>query len=1151
MTLKFVLGKAQNDHQKIMLHDLKQAQEKQPDTKFIWLVPNHLKFEMEVKVLQSLQTETSVFASNQVQVFSFSRLLWYFLRTHSIYQSPQLTPTLQTMILAQIVREKATDLQLYAGEEQQFGFITILQAQINDLQNQEINVEDLAGWQKEVPLRGDLPLKLVDLQIIYQAYLARIKHQFSDQQALYQNLQDFLKKDPQQAQIQYFISGFSQFTMQEQNLIKTLIQHSAGVEIALQLDPQVTSAESDFFWQRPLRTYTRLRQFAQQAQIPYRTINAPDFRVQKDLVELENFWIKHQTQFQELSPTSLTDPSAIQVWTCPTPQQEIIAVTTYIRQLVATQDYRYRDFLVLARNLGPYQEFLDPYLQNQKISYFIDLQHSMKDHAFKDLLDSLFLLVQNQLQYQDIMRFLRTELVRPEGWDRTTYRQTVDQLDNYILAHALRKSDWLSPKDFASEKAHPREVQKWQQLNQLKQLIQKTYQAITKIMQNNLKGEEACGKLYQLLADLQVFKILKEWEQEAVQVGNLALSQQPEQIVNTFVRLLEEYVQIVGDQPFQANEFQIMLDNGFENAQYSTIPAVLDAIQVSELGMVQNQNHKITIIIGANSTEMPHLNEKNSLLSDDDLKSLQALEPDLQLPASQQELNQAEPYLHDLAFLSSSQRLIFSYAANDAQGENQISPYVQVLQEHFNLPTQFPSSLANNAETEVLATVASPSITTNHLVQIYRQAQDQKQTPPATWQALRELVWQQDPEKFHLTKIWASLTDQNLPESLQPALARQLYGDQLVVSISQLETFYQNPYEYFLRYGLHLHPRTELKITPANRGTFFHSVLDLTFKSLQEKKLSLHDLTAPQLRQLANQLIYQLLDQRAFSMFTSDEEFARRRLTQTVQRALEAIRQQAQAADFYPFKTEVAFGQVGAIHNLEPLEYPINQKQSVVVRGRIDRIDRLTQHPENYFVVDYKSSAHDFQFNRVYAGVDLQMLTYLASLAHDNSLFETPAQPLGGFYFYLQDPTVNFEDLKGQLANYLEFLFKKYRYKGLLVDDGTTGELLEPDLSGQNSAIFQLNKNHKPTSQKVVTSQQLQEMLQYNQELIIQAAQRILQGDLALSPVRLDQQTTALTYSDYRPIMRFDAMLPENNYRLIPKMNRKEFFQHLDSKEDQ
>ncbi|AXX64524.1 hypothetical protein DS830_03175 [Bombilactobacillus bombi] len=1145
MKLKFILGKAQNNRQAILFKDLQQQITQAPDDQFIWIVPNHLKFESEVSVLKTLKSQKQMFATNQVQVFSFSRLIWYFLRNDPLYQSPQLTTTTQAMILAKIVHRLAPQLHLYAGEANRYGFIATLQDQINELITGNVTAERLDQLTQEVSKIGDLALKLADLQLIYRSYQEQTQQHYSDQQQLMQLLNNYLTTDSQQSHFHYLISGFSQFSAQETTLLQTMISHAASVELSLVLDHPYSSQQESIFFQRPRKTFIDLFQWARQQQIPVTTQIATEQRVCADLAQLEDFWIAQNTNIAHYPSTQLQDPSAIQIWTDTIAQKEVAAVTTYIRQLVATQGYRYRDFLVLARNLDDYRQFLEPYFTNQGISYFVDLQHSMKDHAFKDLIDSLFALYQNNLQYTDVMRFLRTELVIPATMTVAQYRQAVDLTDNYILAHGIRAADWLNEADFTSESLNSQLQTQLQQINQIKSLIKSTYQAVVQIAETAGNCRQASSQLYALLDNLSVFINLKKWEQTAIEAGDITLSQQPQQIVKTFAQLLDEYVTIFGDDQFDVSEFLLVINNGFEQAQYSTIPSVLDSVHISELGMVQSNQQLITIIMGANDLDMPQVNTNNSLLSDDDLKVLHPLlQDDERLPETEQQLNSNEPYLHDIGFLSSQQRLIFTYSSTKSGNEVHLSPYVELIKQHFNLSEQVLDCVKSNNEQQVLRTVGSPTITLNHLLEIYRQAQDQHQEIPPAWQSIHDILFANPDNKAYLDLLWSSLYYQNIPQSLTNTISQALYGDHLIASISQLETFYQNPYEYFLRYGLKLQPRAEFKITPANQGTFFHEVMDQTIKTLQDNHQTINQLSAEQLQHLSTQVIQKILSQKQYQIFSRSEKFARQRMIQTAQSSLEAIRQQSRSAEFYPYKTEIAFGQVGALHNIEPLRYQLNDHQDVVVRGRIDRIDRLLSDPQDYFVVDYKSSKHDFKFSEFYAGINLQMMTYLASLINDPSLFDGPAFALGGFYFQLQDPTVKFEDLKGHWDDYQNFLFKQYKYQGIIIDNGKTAQLLEPHLT-QASQIFPITKNYKIRGQKVVSPQEFTEMLHYNQFLIKQAAQKILTGDNQLSPLRQDKQTTALQYSDYLPIMQFDAMLPENNYRSLENIDKKTFFKKL------
>lgn len=1148
MNLKFILGKAQNNKKSFMISKLKSDIKNNPDDRFIWLVPNHIKFESEVGILSALSSKEDVFATNNVQVFSFSRLQWYFLRNDPIYQKPQLTNTTQVMILSKILVDQADNLELFGNIANRPGFVASLQKQINELIADNI-VPARLGEFNQTEFQSDLPFKLHDLQLVYQKFLDEVKDKYADSNALMKLLADYLMNDPHQSKIHYYISDFSQFNAQEYQIIQALLLNSASVDISLTLDRAYSKDQTSIFFNRPLNTFKHLSEFARKNQVPISTEMVSGTRVANDLAKLENFWIQNNTHATINSVEELEDSNTIQVWNTTTPQKEIERISTYIRQLVAKQGYRFNDFLILARNLSEYQLFLEPYFQNQEISYFVDLQHSMKDHAFNVLIDTLFALVKNNLQYNDIFKLLKTELIIPKDIEVKDYRMDVDLTENYALANGLHANDWLNNDDFTIRSFKNKSLQqKVDRINNIRHLVKNIYLNVKDIIDNAKNCQQACEQLYLLLTNLNIFDNLKKWEKEAVKAGNISLSQQPTQIVNTFSQLLDEYVAISGNDEFNVDQFLTIIDSGFENAQYSTVPSVLDAVFISEIGMVQNNNRKITIIIGANDINMPKVNVNNNLLSDEDIQSIRPLlNADETIPETENQLNSAEPYLHDVAFLSGKQRLIFSYASTSSEQEMQISPYVDLIAKHFQIKEQVNSeSNQNISEKDILSKIGSRIITTDDLLQVYRESKDQDIPVDPHWHYLRDFLFDEEKSNTYFSKIWSGLSYKNIPAHLNENISNGLYENQLLVSISQLETFYKNPYEYFLKYGLNLHKRDEFKITPANEGTFYHAVLDQTMKELSSQNIMLDKVDKTKFKDMTGKVIQQILKDPEYRVLVDNQPFVCQQLIDIATNTLEIIRKQARVSKFDPKKTEVAFGQVGAVHNIKPLEFDLNNKKKLVVRGRIDRIDQLNNNSNYYSVVDYKSGAKNFAFGDLYAGINLQLLTYLDSLKNDPSLLGADPILAGGFYFHVKEPIIKFDkDLKGDLTKASEELFKKYKYRGLIIDDKNSPEQLEPDIGDERSDVYQINRKHIGLKSVTVDGEQFEKMLKYNQKLLINAANKIFNGEDELHPIRVGNDRTVLDYTDYLPIMQFDAMLPENNYRQISSINKDDFFKKI------
>ncbi len=82
MSLKFVLGTAAKDHQASLLEQIKTISQTDPQAKIYYIVPNHIKFATEVSVLDHLRKSSGqdILAATDIQVLSFSRLAWYFMK---------------------------------------------------------------------------------------------------------------------------------------------------------------------------------------------------------------------------------------------------------------------------------------------------------------------------------------------------------------------------------------------------------------------------------------------------------------------------------------------------------------------------------------------------------------------------------------------------------------------------------------------------------------------------------------------------------------------------------------------------------------------------------------------------------------------------------------------------------------------------------------------------------------------------------------------------------------------------------------------------------------------------------------------------------------------------------------------------------------
>jgi len=173
----------------------------------------------------------------------------------------------------------------------------------------------------------------------------------------------------------------------------------------------------------------------------------------------------------------------------------------------------------------------------------------------------LFAIYNKGMQEDDVISLLRTELLIPEEFsdDIEGFRQAVDLTENYALANGLTKRAWLGDKFKPNVKFDPKvdavKINAFEQINVIKTFIALIYQQLDRFLKADHDSMDSVSFLYNFLDKNHVFETLLKWQQQATDEKNLTLANQPEQIVNLFNQVLDEYVTVFGDQEFQSKDF--------------------------------------------------------------------------------------------------------------------------------------------------------------------------------------------------------------------------------------------------------------------------------------------------------------------------------------------------------------------------------------------------------------------------------------------------------------------------------------------------------------------------------------------------------------------------------------------------------------------
>ncbi len=492
------------------------------------------------------------------------------------------------------------------------------------------------------------------------------------------------------------------------------------------------------------------------------------------------------------------------------------------------------------------------------------------------------------------------------------------------------------------------------------------------------------------------------------------------QVWEETLRILDQAVELMGQESMDPGEFLRFLRAGLENAQMMGLPQEKDAVYFGSVRRFKpGQGLKVLCVLGLNDGVLPRNVGEDSLLDENERHRLRAVAKETEISIRDLKQETAlERFLIYTAFAAPKEELLLSFALSSLDGKAlRPSALVQRLQALFPRLT-----LRGGLRLEDELWLGS--------VESARQQMEE---------GLRGLLAGNKPDEG-LLRLYAGLRDHE-PEALAeavaavgapkeaaplpPALAGRLYGKGRT-SVSRLESFAACPYKHFVEYGLRPHILREEPLDGRDMGTAYHDAVERFVKAVSASGVGFGAITEQQTDALMDDAAAEAL--RDF-LGRGGLEGGRGRqkldqMRRTLRRSARTLVFQLRHSRFVPVAEEKAFG-------LEKgdLTLDMGNGEQISVRGRIDRVDMYKKDGETYIrVVDYKSGSAKLDLADAFYGVRLQLFVYL-----DAVLNMEEAKPAGVFYFKIGDPVVEMDG--GGPEKALEAVEKALSLKGLVLED--------------------------------------------------------------------------------------------------------------------
>ncbi|MGI6597205.1 MAG: helicase-exonuclease AddAB subunit AddB [bacterium] len=1138
--VRFILGRAGTGKTYTCLEEIKKtlASEGEEGPALILLVPEQAAFQME----HELYTGMPRAATARAQVLSFRRMARRVLAQTGGAARPWLGELGKRMVLRSLIQKHRDDLVLFGQSASTPGFTDSLAHTLAELKLYNISpqmltqrAQELARSGKETPLAG----KLHDLALLYTDLEEYLAPRYTDPEGYLALLAAKLGQAPLVQGARIWVDGFAGFTPQEFQVLSSLMKTAAEINITLCLAAEELSrprAETDLF-NRTRETYEQLLALARacraQLKAPLVLDDPPRFRGSPELAHLERYFFDYPTRTFAQPVRDIKEVAAANR------RAEVEAAAREVVYLARERGWRWRDMVLVVRDLELYHDLVATVFTDYGIPCFIDRKRTVLHHPLAQLVLAIWEIMNSRWSYDAVFRWLKTDLL-------PISRPDVDRLENYVLAYGIRGQTWqrLAPWDFHEGSGREEE---WADIDALRRQVAAWLEPVTKACQQpNPTGTSLSAALWSCLEQLKVGEKLTDWAERATAAGDSELAQEHRQLWTGFLQLLDELVIGLGDTNLTPAEYAEILASGLEGLRLGLVPPSLDQVLVGSLERSRHPNARAAFVLGVSEGVLPGRAREDAVFSDREREDLLAAGIELAPTSRVNQLH--ERYLTYIALTRASERLWVSFPLADSEGKGLApSRVLNRLRELFpSIPEDYVGMDPSGEEAEDLKFLTSPAQAAQHLVPRLRLTRAGQALGPV-WAAVQQYLRSRPQTALLYQQATHGLKHSNQVQPLTPALASSLYGRGAHTSVTRLERFAACPFQYFAYYGLNLRAREVFGVDLPSLGLFTHAILSRVTRRLLKDERGFGELEPDEAAQLVQDEVKQSVPGFAGGVLQSSPRYVylTSRLERLLTTAVGVLREQAKQGQFKPWVTEARFGFANAA--LPGLKFCLADRTQLTLAGQIDRIDIAHSGGKTYFtVVDYKSRSQRLALHEVYYGLSLQLLVYL--LAAETGLQELgveQALPAGIFYFGVQE---GFVRSSGPLApeEAAAEQLKKFRLEGLVRGEPEVVQLLDAQGGGTVTAPILKKDGTLRKNSPAVSEQQFELLLNFAAQKVQEMGLRALNGEVEVAPYKL-AGNTACDYCDFSAVCQFDPMLADNSYRTLPKLTAKEAWQAFEA----
>ena len=698
------------------------------------------------------------------------------------------------------------------------------------------------------------------------------------------------------------------------------------------------------------------------------------------------------------------------------------------------------------------------------------------------------------------MRYLKTGLAGVET-------DEISQAENYAYMWKIGSGGWLkewtqNPRGFGEEMNDDDRLE-LDALNEIrKKIINPLYTLRDRL--RDTTGEEAAEAIYNFFEKINATENIRALASSLAKQGETGLAIELERMWDTVVDLLENLETLLRGRNVTARETADMLELMLGVQTVGSLPQGLDEITIGSADRIRTASPKIVFIAGANNGVFPAVPFSGSALTDKDRRRMS--EMGIELSDFGEYKLAEEKLIAYNAFCCASEMLFVCCPERNSKGEP-LSP----SELYIKIKNLFPRcNEVNTSELDGLYYVEGKALA-------FEQLAANKSGGNALYSSLNE-YFKNDGEYVGRLKALERASGNRDFRIEDKSAAQKLFGKDMYISASRVESFYKCPFAYFCRYGIKAMPRKIAELDPMQRGTVIHYALEKLLTEFGRDELL--EMSRKEMFDFFDKLLGEYLITKLDGENQSERFiYLFKKLISSVCDVAQRLINELSQSKFTPVDFELGIGNGG--------EIPAYEVQSgngkVVVSGSIDRVDEAVLNGKKYIrVVDYKSSGKDFALSDVVQGLNMQMFIYLFALWQNGGEKYGEFTPAGVLYCPANSPLISV-DRGTDNATVEKEIQKKCGMNGIVLDDPEVVIAMDESESG----LYVPAKISKGILKgSLIGLKQLEKLKEKADSILAEMADSLHSGEISACPAYGKSYKKVCEYCDYKSVCSYEENIP-------------------------